>query len=85
MVRNCDGIVYSVDDSESTVLVARSIQIEKLPCSVYSFVFSTACMCSSKHLLVLLQIVWADNADFCAKQYTGTGALKTDFTRCVST
>ena len=26
-------------------------------------------------------IVWADNADSCAKQYAGTGALKTDFTR----
>jgi len=25
--------------------------------------------------------VWADNADVCAKQYAGTGALKTDFTR----
>ena len=25
--------------------------------------------------------MWADNADFCAKQYTGTGALKTDYTR----
>ncbi|XP_013393866.1 phosphatidylinositide phosphatase SAC1-B-like [Lingula anatina] len=25
--------------------------------------------------------VWADNADLCAKQYAGTGALKTDFTR----
>ncbi|CAD5119598.1 DgyrCDS8199 [Dimorphilus gyrociliatus] len=25
--------------------------------------------------------VWADNADACAKQYAGTGALKTDFTR----
>ncbi|XP_010790727.1 phosphatidylinositol-3-phosphatase SAC1-B [Notothenia coriiceps] len=24
---------------------------------------------------------WADNADACAKQYAGTGALKTDFTR----
>uniref|UniRef100_A0A8C1KVI7 SAC1 like phosphatidylinositide phosphatase b n=1 Tax=Cyprinus carpio TaxID=7962 RepID=A0A8C1KVI7_CYPCA len=24
---------------------------------------------------------WADNANACAKQYTGTGALKTDFTR----
>ncbi|XP_033626106.1 phosphatidylinositide phosphatase SAC1-like [Asterias rubens] len=24
---------------------------------------------------------WADNADFCSKQYAGTGALKTDFTR----
>lgn len=29
--------------------------------------------------------MWADNADFCAKQYTGTGALKTDFTRYVKT
>ena len=25
--------------------------------------------------------MWADNADMCAKQYAGTGALKTDFTR----
>lgn len=25
--------------------------------------------------------VWADNADMMAAQYTGTGALKTDFTR----
>jgi hypothetical protein len=25
--------------------------------------------------------VWADNADFLAKQYAGTGALKTDYTR----
>lgn len=24
---------------------------------------------------------WADNANACAKQYAGTGALKTDFTR----
>jgi len=24
---------------------------------------------------------WADNADICSKQYAGTGALKTDFTR----
>lgn len=28
---------------------------------------------------------WADNADACAKQYAGTGALKTDFTRLVFT
>ena len=25
--------------------------------------------------------VWADNADAVSKQYSGTGALKTDFTR----
>ena len=31
--------------------------------------------------IYLNQTVWADNADFCARQYTGTGALKTDFTR----
>ena len=30
-------------------------------------------------------IVWADNADACSKQYAGTGALKTDFTRLVMT
>ena len=29
----------------------------------------------------LLFLVWADNADACAKQYAGTGALKTDYTR----
>ena len=27
--------------------------------------------------------VWADNADACSVQYSGTGALKTDFTRFV--
>ena len=26
-------------------------------------------------------LVWADNADACSKQYAGTGALKTDYTR----
>ncbi|KAL6043805.1 Phosphoinositide phosphatase sac1 [Balamuthia mandrillaris] len=29
----------------------------------------------------MLKNVWADNADFMSKQYTGTGALKTDYTR----
>ncbi len=29
----------------------------------------------------LLKNVWADNADIMSKQYTGTGALKTDYTR----
>ena len=41
-------------------------------------------------MLVLMEIsrimlnqlsVWADNADIISKQYAGTGALKTDFTR----
>ena len=27
--------------------------------------------------------MWADNADACSTQYSGTGALKTDFTRLV--
>jgi hypothetical protein len=26
-------------------------------------------------------VVWADNADMISRQYSGTGALKTDFTR----
>jgi len=30
---------------------------------------------------VIFRNVWADNADMMAHQYTGTGALKTDFTR----
>lgn len=29
----------------------------------------------------MFSLVWADNADALAKQYAGTGALKTDFTR----
>ncbi|XP_076813985.1 phosphatidylinositol-3-phosphatase SAC1-like [Clavelina lepadiformis] len=33
------------------------------------------------NLNYLLKQVWADNADYCSKQYAGTGALKTDFTR----
>lgn len=32
---------------------------------------------------VCSRAAWADNADACAKQYAGTGALKTDFTRSV--
>ena len=30
---------------------------------------------------VVVSSVWADNADTISKQYAGTGALKTDFTR----
>lgn len=33
---------------------------------------------------VFLFTAWADNANACAKQYAGTGALKTDYTRQVS-
>jgi hypothetical protein len=33
----------------------------------------------------LLFLVWADNGDYLSKQYAGTGALKSDFTRYVST
>lgn len=29
----------------------------------------------------LFKMVWADNADYISMQYSGTGALKTDFTR----
>ena len=43
--------------------------------------YTTVCMYIFLHAIAF-NIVWADNADFCAKQYTGTGALKTDFTRC---
>lgn len=30
---------------------------------------------------IVFRNTWADNADACSKQYAGTGALKTDFTR----
>ena len=29
----------------------------------------------------LFKNIWADNGDYCSIQYSGTGALKTDFTR----
>ncbi|KAJ3329156.1 hypothetical protein HDU76_008498 [Blyttiomyces sp. JEL0837] len=32
-------------------------------------------------LLNIFQVIWADNADAISIQYSGTGALKTDFTR----
>lgn len=41
-------------------------------------------MTSLIFLNVFLFTAWADNANACAKQYAGTGALKTDYTRQVS-
>ena len=35
----------------------------------------------SSHFEILFKNVWADNADLISTQYSGTGALKTDFTR----
>lgn len=32
-------------------------------------------------VLLFLHLVWADNADIVSCAYSGTGALKTDFTR----
>lgn len=48
------------------------------------FSCSTHVSCSVP-LLFCSHTAWADNADACAKQYAGTGALKTDFTRSVFT
>jgi hypothetical protein len=36
---------------------------------------------SLREFHTLFRNTWADNADYLAKQYAGTGALKTDFTR----
>ena len=36
-------------------------------------------------LEVFFKNVWADNADACSIHYSGTGALKTDYTRYIST
>lgn len=41
------------------------------------------CRTSLIVLIVFLFTAWADNANACAKQYAGTGALKTDYTRQV--
>lgn len=49
--------------------------------------FSHACAGESNVLIrssCLLRTVWADNADVVSRAYSGTGALKTDYTRCVS-
>lgn len=48
--------------------------------ALITLVFIT--LCSSLNLYDFFA-AWADNADACAKQYAGTGALKTDFTRSV--
>ena len=48
----------------------------------FDFMFSVVVQILALHTFTFsLCAVWADNADYCAKQYTGTGALKTDFTR----
>lgn len=36
---------------------------------------------ASAQFELLFKSIWADNADFISLQYSGTGALKTDFTR----
>lgn len=46
--------------------------------------FQTVYLTSLIVLTVFLFTAWADNANACAKQYAGTGALKTDYTRQVS-
>ena len=50
---------------------------------MYMILLSINCKCMglSNNKMSFSLTVWAENADFCAKQYTGTRALKTDFTR----
>ncbi|XP_058127814.1 phosphatidylinositol-3-phosphatase SAC1 [Anopheles ziemanni] len=39
------------------------------------------CIDPASHFETIFKAVWADNADLISLQYSGTGALKTDFTR----
>jgi len=49
--------------------------------SMFTFHFITHFIFCGTDLLFFLWLVWADNADVMSRRYTGTGALKTDFTR----
>jgi len=62
-------VVYASPDSQNSLLVA--------PFTGHNG-YSTSCV-----FIVIPLSAWADNADYLAKQYAGTGALKTDFTRFV--
>jgi hypothetical protein len=61
----------SIDDHEDFMSVFRN---RKLDCARSLVRFTN-------FLLSMLRSVWADHADYISKAYSGTGALKTDFTR----
>lgn len=63
-------------NEHSIVFLMRLFQHYGFPLTKSFFVFYFFLSLSP-----LLAAAWADNANACAKQYAGTGALKTDFTR----
>lgn len=84
LVTSQDGVVRTncIDCLDRTNVVQSTlarlmlqVQLEKL--GILSFVRIQ----EVPTLDSLLKNVWADNADIMSKQYTGTGALKTDYTR----
>lgn len=61
----------SIDDHEDFMSVFRN---RKLGCACDLRTFTNFLLWASR-------LVWADHADYVSKAYSGTGALKTDFTR----
>jgi hypothetical protein len=61
-----------------SMLASKSLAVQL---QVFGIMSSGENIETKKEFQRIFKNVWADNADYCAKQYAGTGALKTDFTR----
>lgn len=61
-----------------SLLAKRILQVQLIKLSIISEVESIE---SNNQLHQMFRDMWADNGDFLSKQYAGTGALKSDFTR----
>lgn len=68
--------------SRSKQILRKSIgTVGKIEIRIFTIPARLAKLVHSKNCSVFFLSAWADNANACAKQYAGTGALKTDFTR----
>lgn len=61
-----------------SLLAKRILQVQLIKLSIISEAESIE---SNNQLHQTFRDMWADNGDFLSKQYAGTGALKSDFTR----
>lgn len=66
------GVKESVDDHAKFLHMFRNRTLSRL---VFNLVIDTTVTVRPS------DIVWADNADVVSRAYSGTGALKTDYTR----
>jgi len=61
-----------------SLLAKRILQVQLIKLSIIG---ETDSIESNHKLHQVFRDMWADNGDFLSKQYAGTGALKSDFTR----